>query len=76
MQALSSSALGAPVEEQAASGHEQSKDSFAELRRAALEQIDASQRHRTGVLPGMICAPQRPPAASDAAACASEVVAT
>lgn len=55
MQALSSSALGAPVEAQAAS-EPVVGDSYdvEEGRRIALERINASQRHRMGVIPGVI----------------------
>ena len=54
MQALSSSALGAPVETQAASDPvEGGKSSIHEERRAAVKRINASQRHRLGVLPGV-----------------------
>lgn len=54
MQALSSSALGAPVETQAASDPvERQKGSVHEGRRAAVERINVSQRHRLGVLPGV-----------------------
>ena len=54
MQALSSSALGAPVATQAASDpvDEQNND-VHEQRRAAVERINASQRHKLGVLPGV-----------------------
>ena len=54
MQGLSSSALGAPVEGQAAAGNERANEEFDELRRAALERVDASKRHKTGILPGMV----------------------
>ena len=54
MQGLSSSALGAPVEGQAAAANERSNEDFQELRRAALERVDASKRHKTGVLPGRL----------------------
>lgn len=54
MQALSSSALGAPVATQAASDPvEGETNDLYEPRRAAVEQINASQRHRLGVLPGV-----------------------
>ena len=60
MQALPSSALGAPVETQAASdAHDRQPDDFEDLRRAAAERINASQRHRMGVLPGLITARAR-----------------
>ncbi len=54
MQGLSSSALGSRLETQfAADAAERERDDFEELRRAAVEQLHASQRHRMGVLPGM-----------------------
>ena len=55
MQGLSSSALGAPVESQAASDAvDRQHTDFDELRRAAVDRLSASQRHRMGVMPGMI----------------------
>lgn len=53
MQALSSSALGSSVEAQAASDPVEGKtDDMEEQKRVAMERINASQRHRMGVLPG------------------------
>ena len=55
MQALSSSALGSPLEAQAAGdAADREHDDFADLRRAAMANLHESQRHRMGVLPGMI----------------------
>lgn len=55
MQGLSSAALGAPVETHAASDAVERQDTdFDELRRAAVDRLSASQRHRMGVLPGLI----------------------
>lgn len=55
MQAISSSALGAPVEAQAASEPvERDSQDVEERRRTARERINASQRHRMGVVPGLI----------------------
>ena len=54
MQALSSSALNAPVEGQAAAADERANKEFVELRRAALERVEAFKRHNTGVLPGTV----------------------
>ncbi len=54
MQALTSSALGSPLEAQAAGdAADRESDDFADLRRAAVEKLHESQRHRMGVLPGM-----------------------
>ena len=55
MQALSSSALGSPLEAQATGDTaDRERKDLADLRRAAVENIHESQRHRMGVLPGMI----------------------
>lgn len=55
MQALSSSALGSPLEAQATGdAADRERNNLAELRRAAMANLHASQRHQMGVLPGMI----------------------
>lgn len=55
MQALSSSALGSPLEAQATGdAADRERNDLADLWRAAVENIHESQRHRMGVLPGMI----------------------
>ena len=54
MQAISSSAMGAPVEAQAASEPvEGNSREVKERRRTAMERINASQRHRMSVVPGV-----------------------
>ncbi len=55
MQALSSSALGSPLEAQAAGdAADRQRNDLADLRRAAMANLHESQRQRMGVLPGMI----------------------